>query len=98
MRLDKLSLSAQEAFQAAMGVAGDAQASVIEPIHLLKAVLDASENNLEAILRRIGADPASLKRNTNAAIEAKPKVNGMAMSIPGNDLLKVIDGAVKAAE
>ena len=98
MRLDKLSLSAQEAFQAAMGVAGDAQASVIEPIHLLKAVLDASENNLEAILRRIGADPASLKRNANAAIEAKPKVSGMAMSIPGNDLLKVIDGAVKAAE
>ena len=99
MRLDKLSISAQEAFQASMGVAGDAQASVIEPIHLLKAVLDASENNLEAILKRIGADPASLKRNVNAAIEAKPKVNGgMAMTIPGNDLLKVIDAAVKAAE
>ena len=73
MRLDKLSLSAQEAFQASMGVAGDAEASIIEPIHLLKAVLDASENNLEAILKRIGADPTSLKRNVNAAIEAKPK-------------------------
>ena len=99
MRLDKLSLSAQEAFQASMGVAGDAEASIIEPIHLLKAVLDASENNLEAILKRIGADPTSLKRNVNAAIEAKPKVSGaMAMSIPGNDLLKVIDNAVKTAE
>ena len=99
MRLDKLSLSAQEAFQASMGVAGDAEASIIEPIHLLKAVLDASENNLEAILKRIGADPASLKRNVSAAIEAKPKVSGaMAMSIPGNDLLKVIDNAVKTAE
>ena len=97
MRLDKLSLSAQEAFQASMGVAGDADASVIEPIHLLKAVLDASENNLEAILKRIGADPASLKRNVNAVIEGKPKVSG-AMTIPGSDLLKVIDGAVKAAE
>ena len=97
MRLDKLSLSAQEAFQASMGVAGDAEASVIEPIHLLKAVLDASENNLEAILKRIGADPASLKRNVNAVIEGKPKVSG-AMTIPGSDLLKVIDGAVKAAE
>ena len=99
MRLDKLSLSAQEAFQASMGVAGDAEASIIEPIHLLKAVLDASENNLEAILKRIGADPTSLKRNVSAAIEAKPKVSGaMAMSIPGNDLLKVIDNAVKTAE
>ena len=97
MRLDKLSLSAQEAFQASMGVAGDAQASIIEPIHLLKAVLDASENNLEAILKRIGTDPASLKRNVNAVIDAKPKVQG-AMTIPGTDLIKVIDGAVKAAE
>ena len=41
MRLDKLSASAAEAFQAAMGVAGDNDASIIEPIHLLAAVLDA---------------------------------------------------------
>ena len=97
MRLDKLSLSAQEAFQASMGVAGDADASVIEPIHLLKAVLDASENNLEAILKRIGADPASLKHNVDSVIAGKPKVSG-AMTIPGTDLIKVIDNAVKAAE
>ena len=97
MRLDKLSLSAQEAFQASMGVAGDAEASVIEPIHLLKAVLDASENNLEAILKRIGADPASLRRNVDGVISGKPKVHG-AMTIPGTDLIKVIDTAVKAAE
>ena len=97
MRLDKLSLSAQEAFQASMGVAGDAEASIIEPIHLLKAVLDVSENNLEAILKRIGADPASLRRNVDDVIKSKPKVKG-AMTIPGTDLIKVIDGAVKAAE
>ena len=99
MRLDKLSISAQEAFQASMGVAGDAQSSIIEPIHLLKAVLDGSENNLEAILRRIGADPAQLKKNVDDAIAAKPKVQGgMGMSIPGNDMLKVLDEAVKIAE
>ena len=100
MRLDKLSISAQEAFQAAMGVAGDAEASIIEPIHMLKAVLDASENNLEAILKRIGADPAALRRNVDEAIAAKPKVRGggAPMTIPGNDLLKVIDAAVKAAD
>ena len=48
MRLDKLAVTAQEAFQAAMGVAGDADAAVIEPIHLLKALLDSDENNLAA--------------------------------------------------
>ena len=70
MRLDKLAVTAQEAFQASMGVAGDAQSSTIEPIHLLKAMLDASENNLSAIIKRIGADPAQLSHNVDAAIAA----------------------------
>ena len=100
MRLDKLAVTAQEAFQAAMGVAGDAQSSTIEPIHLLKAMLDASENNLSAIIKRIGADPAQLSQNVDAAIAAMPKASGstMPMAMPSNNLMKVIDNAVKAAE
>ena len=62
MRLDKLAVTAQEAFQNAMGVAGEADAAVIEPIHLLKALLDSDENNLAAIVKRIGADPVWLTR------------------------------------
>ena len=100
MRLDKLAVTAQEAFQASMGVAGDAQSSTIEPIHLLKAMLDASENNLSAIIKRIGADPAQLSQNVDAAIAAMPKASGstMPMAMPSNNLMKVIDNAVKAAE
>ena len=99
MRLDKMSASAAEAFQAAMGVAGDAQASVIDPIHLLKAVLDSSDNNLQAILKRIGADPAVLARNVDEAIEGKPKMSGaMPMVAPSNAFIKVIDAAEKIAE
>ncbi|WP_302937982.1 ATP-dependent Clp protease ATP-binding subunit [uncultured Senegalimassilia sp.] len=100
MRLDKLAVTAQEAFQASIGVAGDAQSSTIEPIHLLKAMLDASENNLSAIIKRIGADPAQLSRNVDDAIAAMPKASGssMPMAMPSNNLIKVIDNAVKAAE
>ncbi len=100
MRLDKLALTAQEAFQAAMGIAGDADANVIEPIHLLKALLDSDERNLRAIIKRIGADPAQLAVNVDAEIERMPKSSGgaMPMAIPGNDLLRVIDNAVKIAE
>ena len=100
MRLDKLAVTAQEAFQASMGVAGDAQSSTIEPIHLLKAMLDASENNLSAIIKRIGADPTQLSRNVDDAIAAMPKASGssMPMAMPSNNLIKVIDNAVKAAE
>ena len=99
MRLDKLSASATEAFQAAMGVAGDAQASVIEPIHMLKAILDSQDNNLQAILKRIGADPDALKKNVEAVIAGKPKMSGgLPITAPGNDLIKVIDKAEKVAD
>lgn len=99
MRLDKLALSAQEAFQSAMGVAGEAEASIIEPIHLLKALLDADENNLAAIIKRIGADPVQLAQNVTDEIARQPKSQGgLPVSVPGNDLIRTIDGAVKAAE
>ncbi len=99
MRLDKLAVTAQEAFQAAMGVAGDADAAVIEPIHLLKALLDSDENNLAAIIKRIGADPVWLSQNVSDEIAKMPKQTGAApMAIPGQDLIKVIDNAVKIAE
>ena len=99
MRLDKLSLTAQEAMQAALGIAGDAEAPVVNPIHLLKALLDASENNISAILRRIGADPSALMHQVNEEIARGTKGGGMGgMAMPGNDFMKVFDVATKAAE
>ena len=100
MRLDKLAVTAQEALQGAMGVAGDADTSSVEPIHLLKTLLDSGENNLSAIIKRVGADPAVLKSSVNKAIENGPKVTGgvMGMPIPSGDLVKVLDNAVKIAE
>ena len=99
MRLDKLAVTAQEAFQNAMGVAGEADAAVIEPIHLLKALLDSDENNLAAIVKRIGADPVWLSQNVSDEIAKMPKQTGATpMAIPGQDLIKVIDNSVKIAE
>ena len=56
MRLDKLAVTAQEAFQNAMGVAGEADAAVIEPIHLLKALLDSDENTWNETLLEVPYD------------------------------------------
>lgn len=99
MRLDKLALTAQEAFQSSLGVASDAQSGTVEPLHLLKALLDSAENNLEAILKRIGADPGQLKQNVDDEIARKPKVQSvLPVPMPSNDLMKVVDGAVKTAE
>ncbi len=100
MRLDKLALTAQEAFQSAMGVASEAESATIQPIHLLKALLDADENNLAAIIKRIGADPVWLAQNVADDIAKLPKQSGggIGMAVPSPELIKTIDGAVKAAE
>ena len=37
--LEKLALSAQEALQSAMSIAGEAKAGMVEPIHMLAALL-----------------------------------------------------------
>ena len=96
MRLDKWAVTAQEALQAALGIAGDAEASEVAPMHLLKALLDSNERNLRSILEKIGADPDTIATQVDQAISKAPKVSGAQISI-GNDLLKVINEAEKLA-
>ena len=84
MRLDKLALTAQQALQQAIIIASDAEASSVEPIHLLKALTEAGENNLNAIIKRIGADPVWLSQNVADEIAKMPKQTGATpMAIPG---------------
>lgn len=96
MRLDKWAVTAQEALQAALGIAGDVEASEVAPTHLLKALLDSNERNLRSILEKIGADPDTIATQVDQAISKSPKVSGAQIGI-GNDLLKVINEAEKLA-
>lgn len=96
MRLDKWAVTAQEALQAALGIAGDVEASEVAPTHLLKALLDSNERNLRSILEKIGADPDAIATQVDQTISKAPKVSGAQIGI-GNDLLKVINEAEKLA-
>ena len=49
MRIDKLAMTSREALQNAIGIASDAQAASVEPIHLLAALLTGGERNLSLI-------------------------------------------------
>ena len=96
MRLDKWAVTAQEALQAALGIAGDVEASEVAPTHLLKALLDSNERNLRSILEKIGADPDAIATQVDQAISKAPKISGAQIGI-GNDLLKAINEAEKLA-
>ena len=53
MRIDKFAMTAQAALQEAVGVASDSEASEVTTLHLLKALLESSERNLDAIIARV---------------------------------------------
>ena len=55
MRIDKLAMTSREALQAAIGIAGDAEAGAVEPIHLLSALLTSGERNISVIIERARA-------------------------------------------
>ncbi|MBN2848370.1 MAG: ATP-dependent chaperone ClpB [Coriobacteriia bacterium] len=101
MRLDKLTVKAQEALQAAQGIADDASSQVIEPEHLLKALLDAAEGIVRPIVGKVGADPDLVEAEVTSAIAAMPKVSGSGVSGPagiGPRINTVLGDAFKHAE
>jgi ATP-dependent Clp protease ATP-binding subunit ClpB len=99
IRLDRLTVKAQEALQAAYGIAADAGQQVIEPEHLLKALLDQAEGIVRPVVQKVGADPMAIEADVAAGIEALPKVSGAGLQVGvGPRLNTVLEQAFKAAE
>ncbi len=98
MRIDKWAVTAQEALQAAVGIATDANAFELAPLHLLKALLSSGEHNLSAIIERIGADPKAIESQVDDAIARQPRVSGSNSQLGAGDaLVRVANAAEKLA-
>ena len=97
MRIDKLAMTSKEALQTAIGIAGDANAGAVEPVHLLSALLTSGERTISVIIERIGADPKQLARATQQAVDGAPKVSGEAQIGLSNELTRVLNKAEKFA-
>ena len=93
-----MAVTAQEALQASIGVATDAEAGSVEPVHLLKALLDFGERNLSSIIECVGADPRAIAGVVDEQISREPKVSGSGQQVGlSNDFVKVVDAAEKLA-
>ena len=98
MRIDKWAVTAQEALQSAVGIATDADAGQLEPIHLLKALLSSGEQNLRAIIERVGANPDVIQTKVDDAIVGMPKVSGSNGQMGAStSFVRVADSAEKLA-
>ena len=78
MAVDKPTERAQEAIAGSARIAAERGNPVVEPDHLLLALLDAPEGVVEPVLRKAQADMPALRAATEAAIGRRPQVSGSA--------------------
>ena len=73
------------------------EASEVTSLHLLKALLESSERNLDAIIERVGADPAQLKAVVDEKLASQPRVSGGSQAGMSQGLMRVLDASQKLA-
>ena len=99
MQMDKLTVKAQEALQAAQGVAQRFSHQEIDGEHLLLALLDQREGLITPLLQKLGARPETLAAEIDDELDRRPKVQGTtSMDVYlGRNLKTVLDAAQSEA-
>ena len=98
MRQDKLTTKFQEALGEAQSLALAHDNQVIEPVHILAAVLADGEGSSRSLLERAGVNVQSLTRGVNAAVERLPKVSGTGGDVQiSHDLMNLLNLTEKEA-
>lgn len=99
MNLNKFTIKAQEAVQAALELAANKNQQGLEPVHVLKALLSDSDNVCVTILKKMGASVANILNKTDAEIRSLPVVKGSSVSgqYMSNDTKTAFDKANKIA-
>ena len=76
MQLDKLTIKGQEALSQAQSLAAGRGHAVIEPVHLLRALLAQPEGATVPVLQKLGVSADALGAQLDQALAALPKVSG----------------------
>ncbi len=97
-RFDKLTVKAQEAVQAAQGLADREGHQQLEPEHLLLALVEQEDGVVGALLAKLGARPEAIRRDVQAEIRRLPKVSGTSGQYMGPRLKAVFDAAWEEME
>jgi ATP-dependent Clp protease ATP-binding subunit ClpB len=98
MRLDKLTIKAQEALQAAQSLADQHEQQAVEPEHLLAALLQQREGVVAPVLAKLGARADVVQRQVEAELARLPKVRGGGGQYLGDRLRATLDRAQREAE
>ena len=101
MNFNNFTIKSQEAIQKAVEITRSNGQQAIEPVHILKAVVEEGDSLVKFIFQKIGANVNQLNSMVDNAIAAEPKVSGGEpyLSRTSNDVLqKSIDIAKKMGD
>ena len=99
MRMDKLTSRFQQALSDAQSLAVGRDHNLIEPAHLLLALLDQQGGGTRPLLAQAGVNAADLRLRLAEALDKLPKVSGQAGTVSvGNDLSRLLNVTDKLAQ
>ena len=99
MRMDKLTSRFQQAIADAQSLAVGRDHTIIEPAHLLLALLDQQAGGSRPLLAQAGVNVPVLRERLTEALEKLPKVTGQAGNVQaGNDLVRLLNVTDKLAQ
>jgi ATP-dependent Clp protease ATP-binding subunit ClpB len=90
-RLDKLTVKAQEALQAAQELASRSGQQQIEPLHILWALIAQGDGVVPPLLEKLGVPPTTLAAEAEKQIQRLPQISGVSdqyLSKASNDVLQ----------
>ena len=99
MRMDKLTSRFQQALADAQSVAVGRDNNMLEPAHLMSALLDQQGGSTAPLLTQAGVNVAALRARIGQAVESLPKVAGQEGNINvSNDLNRLLNVTDKLAQ
>ena len=99
MRLDKLTLSFQQALGEAQSIAVGRDNPAIEPLHVMKALVEQSNGSIPHLLIRLGVDFEGFQQELETAIQQFPQImSGQADVQLSPDLVRILNRADKYAQ
>ncbi|HEX7803098.1 MAG TPA: ATP-dependent chaperone ClpB [Pseudoxanthomonas sp.] len=99
MRMDKLTSRFQQALADAQSLAVGRDHNMIEPVHVLTALLDQSDGSTRPLLAQVGVNVPVLRERLTEALDKLPKVSGQAGNLSiGNDLTRLLNVTDKLAQ
>ncbi|MEZ5545853.1 MAG: ATP-dependent chaperone ClpB [Lysobacteraceae bacterium] len=99
MRMDKLTSRFQQALSDAQSLAVGRDHNMLEPVHVLSALLDQSGGSTAPLLAQAGINVNAVRQRVSQALEALPKVRGQEGNINvSNDLNRLLNLTDKLAQ